>query len=414
MFRKITFKDNYKMGFDKLGLDQSILDGIDAMGFTEPTPVQEIAIPAIIKGRDIIGASQTGTGKTGAFVLPILHLVANSPDNGKVKALIICPTRELAVQIDRQIEGMSYFTNSTSCAIYGGGSGSDFDREKKALTTGTEIIIGTPGRLISHLNLGYADTSEIKHFILDEADKMLEMGFIDDIMRIAKFLPEKRQNILFSATMPKKISDLAKTMLTDPVEIKFKISKPAEGIIQVAYLVYNKNKIALIKHLLQGKELNKVLIFSSTKRMVKQIRKDLKSLDASVAEVHSDLDQKEREQALLDFKNNRTQVIVATDVLSRGIDIQDIEIVINFDMPTDGEDYVHRIGRTARASKTGLAITFIGEDDIRKFMAIEKLIEREVQKLPTPKDIGESPEYVAKKYSGKKNFRGKKKFKKRR
>ncbi len=400
------------MGFDKLGLDQSILDGIDAMGFTEPTPVQEKAIPAIIAGKDIIGASQTGTGKTGAFVLPILHLVANSPDNGKVKALIICPTRELAVQIDRQIEGMSYFTNSTSCAIYGGGSGSDFDREKKALTTGTEIIIGTPGRLISHLNLGYVDTSEIKHFILDEADKMLEMGFIDDIMRIAKFLPEKRQNILFSATMPKKISDLAKTMLVDPVEIKFQISKPAEGIIQVAYLVYNKNKIALIKHLLDGKELNKVLIFSSTKKMVKQIRKDLNSLDANVAEVHSDLDQKEREQALLDFKNNKTQVIVATDVLSRGIDIVDIEIVINFDMPTDGEDYVHRIGRTARASKTGLAITFIGEDDIRKFMAIEKLIEREVQKLPTPKDIGDSPEYIAKNFK-KKNFKRRKNFKKR-
>jgi len=402
------------MGFDKLGLDQSILDGIDAMGFTDPTPVQEKAIPAIIAGRDIIGASQTGTGKTGAFVLPILHLVANSPDNGKVKALIICPTRELAVQIDRQIEGMSYFTNSTSCAIYGGGSGSDFDREKKALTTGTEIIIGTPGRLISHLNLGYVDTSEIKHFILDEADKMLEMGFIDDIMRIAKFLPEKRQNILFSATMPKKISDLAKTMLADPVEIKFQISKPAEGIIQVAYLVYNKNKIALIKHLLKGKELNKVLIFSSTKKMVKQIRKDLNSLDANVAEVHSDLDQKEREQALLDFKNNKTQVIVATDVLSRGIDIVDIEIVINFDMPTDGEDYVHRIGRTARASKTGLAITFIGEDDIRKFMAIEKLIEREVQKLPTPKEIGDSPEYIAKKFKGRNNYKKRKNFKKKR
>ena len=394
------------MGFEKLGLDQSILDGIEAMGFTEPTPVQEKAIPAIIAGRDVIGASQTGTGKTGAFVLPLLHHALQDSGNEKVKALIVCPTRELAVQIDRQIEGMSYFANCSSCAIYGGGSGSDFDREKKALLSGADIIIGTPGRLISHLNLGYVDTSGIKHFVLDEADKLLEMGFMDDIMRIAKFLPEQRQNILFSATMPKKILDLAKKMLKDPLEIKFQISKPAEGIIQVAYLVYNKNKIALIKNLLQGKELNKVLIFSSTKKMVKQIRMDLKGLDARVSEVHSDLDQKEREQALLDFKNNKTQVIVATDVLSRGIDIEDIEIVINFDMPTDAEDYVHRIGRTARASKTGLAITFVGEDDIRKFMAIEKLIERDVQKLITPPEIGPSPEYTYSNSKKKKGFKG--------
>ncbi|MEM7163429.1 MAG: DEAD/DEAH box helicase [Bacteroidota bacterium] len=395
------------MDFKELGLGQSILEGVEAMGFTQPTPVQEKAIPAIIEGHDLIGASQTGTGKTAAFVLPILHLVAEDRANEKVKALIVCPTRELAVQIDRQIEGMSYFTNSTSCAIYGGGSGSDFDREKKALTTGTDIIIGTPGRLISHLNLGYVDTSGIKHFILDEADKMLEMGFIDDIMRIAKHLPEQRQNILFSATFPKNIQSLAKKMLTNPVEIKFKISKPAEGIIQIAYLVYNKNKVALIKQLLDGKELNKVLIFSSTKRMVKEIRRDLRNIEATVSEVHSDLDQKEREQALLDFKNNKTQIIVATDVLSRGIDIEDIEIVINFDMPTDAEDYVHRIGRTARASKTGLAITFVGEDDVRKFMNIEKLIEREVQKLPTPSEIGPSPSYELK--ARRPKFKGKRK-----
>ncbi|NND77826.1 MAG: DEAD/DEAH box helicase [Flavobacteriales bacterium] len=403
------------MGFEKLGLDPSILEGIEAMGFTEPTPVQEKAIPAIIEGRDLIGASQTGTGKTGAFVLPILHHVLNSKADGKVKALIICPTRELAVQIDRQIEGMSYFAACTSCAVYGGGTGSDFDREKKALQTGADIIIGTPGRLISHLSLGYVDTSQIAHFILDEADKMLEMGFIDDIMRIAKYLPEKRQNILFSATMPSNILHLAKKMLTNPVEIKFQISKPAEGIIQIAYLVYNKDKIRLLKKLLGDKELNRVLIFSSTKKNVKRIRRDLKSINANVDEVHSDLVQKDREQALLDFKNMKTQVIVATDVLSRGIDIEDIEIVINFDVPSDGEDYVHRIGRTARASKTGLAITFIGEDDIRKFMSIEKLIEREVQKLKVPEEIGESPEYVAGKSFGRKGgYKGKRNFKKKR
>lgn len=401
------------MGFKDLGLDQSILDGIDAMGYTEPTPVQEKAIPAIIDGRDLIGASQTGTGKTGAFVLPILHHVLNSEAHGKIKALIICPTRELAVQIDRQIEGMSYFASCTSCAVYGGGTGADFDREKKALQTGADIIIGTPGRLLSHLSLGYVDTSHIAHFILDEADKMLEMGFIEDISRIAKYLPEKRQNILFSATMPNNILHLAKTMLHDPVEIKFQISKPAEGIIQIAYLVHNKDKIRLLKSLLKDKELNRVLIFSSTKKNVKQIRKDLKSINAVVGEVHSDLIQQDREQALLDFKNMKTQVIVATDVLSRGIDIEDIEIVINFDVPSDGEDYVHRIGRTARASKTGVAITFIGEDDIRKFMAIEKLIERDVQKLKVPSDIGESPAYVAgKSYRGKRNFKSKKNFRK--
>lgn len=404
------------MGFEHLGLDRAILDSIDAMGFKEPTPVQEKAIPAILAGRDLIGASQTGTGKTGAFVLPLVQNVLHHSEKDKVKVLIIVPTRELASQIDQQIEGMSYFTDCTSCAIYGGGSGSDFDREKKALQTGADIIIGTPGRLISHLSLGYVDTSTIAHFVLDEADKMLEMGFYEDIVRIANFLPEKRQNILFSATMPRKILDLAKKMLSDPVQIEFAVSKPAEGIIQVAYLVYDKNKTVLLKHLLAEKELNRVLIFASTKRDVKQIRKELKSINAVVGEVHSDLEQTEREETLRDFKNMKIQVIVATDVLSRGIDIEDIEIVINYSVPSDGEDYVHRIGRTARASKTGLAITLISEDDIDKFMRIERLIEREVQKVNTPASIGESPDYKVRSRSrskgkyrpkGKSNYKGK-------
>lgn len=402
------------MGFEQLGLEQAILESIDAMGFKDPTPVQEKAIPAILEGRDIIGASQTGTGKTGAFVLPLVQKVLLNPEKQRVKVLIIVPTRELANQIDQQIEGMSYFTDCTSCAIYGGGSGSDFDREKKALQTGADIIIGTPGRLISHLNLGYVDTSSIEHFVLDEADKMLEMGFYEDIIRIAGFLPEKRQNILFSATMPKRILELAKKMLHDPVQIEFKVSKPAEGIIQVAYLVYDKNKIPLIKHLLSDKELNRVLIFASTKKNVKQIRKELKNIKAVVGEVHSDLEQSEREETLREFRNKNIQVIVATDVLSRGIDIEDIEIVINYNVPSDGEDYVHRIGRTARASKTGLAITLISEDDIQKFMRIEKLIERSVQKVNTPSHIGESPEFNTKFKSRSKgrNKPGRKKYQK--
>lgn len=401
------------MKFADLGFRPQLIEALDAMGFDTPTPIQQQAIPEILNNKDVIACAQTGTGKTAAFVLPILNAICKKGSSDKVSTIIIVPTRELAIQIDQQIEGLSYFTNATSIAIYGGGDGQSFESEKKALTTGADIVVCTPGRFISHLNLGYFDTSGVKHFILDEADRMLDMGFNEDIMKIAKKLPKNRQNLLFSATMPPKIRYLSEKLLNNPVTINIAISKPNEGILQAAYLVHNYQKIELIKSILKGKDHDHIIIFSSRKITVKEIVKALNSEGLPAKGIHSDLNQEEREQVLLDFKNKKTKIIVATDILSRGIDIEGINLVINYDIPSDAEDYVHRIGRTARGDNTGVAITFINQDDCYNFSKIEKLIEKEVKKLVLPNGFEAGPKYEVK--EKKKQYRKtykKKKFKK--
>ena len=389
------------MKFNKLGLNKELENGLEMMGFENATPIQEKTIPIILDGNDLIACAQTGTGKTAAFVLPILSILSKKTQDNKVKVLIITPTRELAKQIDMQIEGFSYFTNTSSYPIYGGGTGPEFENQKQALIKGTEIIICTPGRLLAHLKFDYFDTNYINHLILDEADRMLDMGFYDDIIKIINKLPKKRQTLLFSATMPKAIRKLAKNILNIPKEVSLAISKPASGIKQYAFLVYDRQKVKLIKEILLQKkriqQLKHVLIFASSIKSVKEIKKTLNKSGFSASEMHSGLDQISRENTIRDFKNNKIKVLVATDILSRGIDIKGIELVINYEVPHDAEDYVHRIGRTARADKTGEAITFINENQIKSFMSIEKLIEKEVEKRSLPFNFEKGPLYLIQK-----------------
>jgi ATP-dependent RNA helicase RhlE len=382
--------------FKDLNLHPDVFEGISAMGFKETTPIQENAIPAALENKDIIACAQTGTGKTAAYLIPVLHKLSTKPSQ-TIDTLVLVPTRELALQIDQQLQGFSYFLDVSSTAIYGGGDADTWTIQKNAIVKGANILIATPGRLIAHLNFGYVKFDGLKHLILDEADRMLDMGFYDDIMKIVSYLPKERQTLMFSATMPDKIRTMAKKTLKDPEEINLAISKPAENILQIAYLTYDENKIKLIKSLVEGKELNSILIFSATKKNVKKITATLKDLNFIADEIHSDLEQSEREQVLLDYRNRKSQVLVATDIVSRGIDITGIDLVINFDVPGDAEDYVHRVGRTARAKSSGVAITFINEQDQEKFQKIEELIDMQLVKLPTPSHIGESPEYAPRK-----------------
>jgi ATP-dependent RNA helicase RhlE len=381
------------MRFDEFGLDDKILEAISYMGYEKASEIQELTIPAILDGHDILACAQTGTGKTAAFMLPILdHLAAE--DNHDLSTLVIVPTRELAIQINQQIQGFAYFLNINSVTVYGGRDGSDWEAESKALTKGTNIIVATPGKLISHLNLGYVQFDKIKHLVLDEADRMLDIGFYDDLMRILSYVPDNRQTLMFSATMPQKIRELAAKILKDPVEFSTQVSKPAEGVLQAAYVVHENQKIPVINSLITNKpDLDSILVFSSTKRKVNDIVKSLKRAGNVVEGISSDLEQKEREDVLMRFRSRRTRILVATDVLSRGIDIKDINLIINFDVPGSAEDYVHRVGRTARADKTGIAISMINEQDMEKFDRIEKLIEMEVLKIPVPPEMGEAPVY---------------------
>ncbi len=384
------------MKFTEFGLDERLLEGISSIGFETATTIQEEAIPAILINRDLLASAQTGTGKTAAFLLPVIHQILTSSINDLIKALVIVPTRELAVQIDQHMEGLSYFTSVSSIAVYGGGDGASFEREKKALTEGVDIVICTPGRMISHLNMGYIDLSGIKFLILDEADRMLDMGFYDDIVKMISFLPAKRQNLLFSATMPEKMRRLARKILRNPKEINLAVSTPPEKIIQIAYVVYDHQKIPLVIHILKDKKLRSILIFCSTKNSTKQLSKELKRRGMDADDIQSDLDQQTREKVLLAFKSRRLNILVATDILSRGIDIEDIDLVINYDVPCDGEDYIHRIGRTARAESDGTAITFINEKEQRNFAAIEELLGKTVTKEPVPEMFGEAPLYSPK------------------
>jgi superfamily II DNA/RNA helicase len=367
------------------------MEGIDAIGFEKPTPIQEEAIPVILDGNDLIACAQTGTGKTAAYVLPLLHnILTDQTIPNEIKALIIAPTRELAMQIDQQLEGFSYFAGVSSIAVYGGGSGTDFEVERKAIKTGTGIIVATPGRLISHLNLGYVDLKSLKCLILDEADRMLDMGFLPDIQKIVSFLPHKRQTLMLSATMPKEIRALARKVMHNPKEITLEISKPPENVLQAAYFVSDDQKTSLLKKLIIGKELPSVLIFSSTKSKVKDLEREMLRMKFNVKAIHSDLDQNERRDVLRLFKNREVQILVATDIVSRGIDIENISLVINYNVPQDAEDYVHRVGRTARAEKTGVALTFVNSRETGSFKRIEQLIGNEIKKLPLPEGLEKS------------------------
>ena len=386
--------------FTDLDFSETLLDALDTMGFIQPTPIQEQAIPIIKKGHDLIACAQTGTGKTAAFLLPILDKLYEQPNRKPgVNTLIVCPTRELALQIDQAVEGFGYMLGISSLPVYGGGDNTAYQQQKKALSQGADIIIATPGRLISHINLGYVNLKNVEHFILDEADRMLDMGFFEDISKIQSFLPKNRQNLLFSATFPPKIRELASKILVNPRQINIALSKPAKGVTQAAYLAYDNQKIPLIEHILRSRKYPSVIIFSSTKRRVKEIAQDLRKKRFKVAEISSDLDQADREKALLAFRAKQIQILVATDIIARGIDIKEISLVINYGVPNDAEDYVHRIGRTARADSTGEAITFISPKDMGQFASIERLIEQDVEKRPNPDHIGEGPAYEPKRRS---------------
>ncbi len=388
------------MNFSEFGFDPSVMEGIEAMGYESPTPIQEKAIPAILQGKDIIGSAQTGTGKTAAFLLPVIQNIIATRESNKTRALVIVPTRELAMQIDQQMEGFSYFTDVSSIAVYGGGDGQLFAREKKALSEGTEVVICTPGRMIAHLNSSYVNFDELQYLILDEADRMLDMGFYDDIMKIIQHIPRQRQNLMFAATMPDKIRTLAKKVLNNPVEVSIAISKPVDKVLQVAYVVYETQKLPLVTNLLKGRDLKSVIVFCSTKLSAKQLGRQLKREGLLAQDIHSDLDQKTREEIMLQFRNRKLHILVATDLLSRGIDIDNIELIINYDVPHEGEDYIHRIGRTARAESEGVAITLISEQEQSKFSRIEKLLGDVVTKAMVPEQFGEAPEYNPAKYRG--------------
>jgi ATP-dependent RNA helicase RhlE len=404
----VTFKD--------FNFDSRLLEGLDSMGFDTPTPIQQQTIPLILQNKDVIACAQTGTGKTAAYLLPIINRIINT-EHRHLNAMIIAPTRELAQQIDQQVEGLGYFTGVSSASIYGGNDGATWDQQKKAIETGADIIIATPGRLISFIASGRINFSHLQHLVLDEADRMLDMGFYDDIVGIIRHLPLKRQTLLFSATMPPKIRTLANRILTMPEEISIAISKPAEGILQQAYIVYDHQKNGLLKKILNKDEHKSIIIFSNSKENVKKLGHDLSRLGLNAKSFHSDLEQSEREAILNQFKSRQLQILIGTDILSRGIDVEGIGLVINYDTPHDAEDYVHRVGRTARAESTGIAITFVNEKDQQKFQRIEKLIGREVSKIPVPHELGEGPGYhpggggggrSKRPFSGRKNFKRRK------
>ncbi len=392
------------INFNDFNFHPSIQESIDAMGFTKPTPVQIKTIPVISENKDLIACAQTGTGKTAAFLLPALQKILVNGDFNGTKLLVVVPTRELAIQIDQHMQGFSYFLPVSSIAVYGGGDGETWDQQKTAIAAGVNVIIATPGRLISLISLNYLKSETLQTLVLDEADRMLDMGFYDDIIKIIGALPKERQTLMFSATMPPKIRLLARKIMNSPEEVNISIAKPAEGVLQGAYLVHDDQKSPLIMDLLHDKpELKSILIFSATKKNVKSLNKQLKSDGLSCAAIHSDLEQPERLTVLSDFKNKKFQVLVATDIVSRGIDIDNIDLVINYDVPSDAEDYVHRVGRTARAESTGVALTFINSKEVRSFQNIEQLIGSEVHKIPLPRHIGEGPQYVISKsrYEGK-------------
>ena len=380
------------MTFEDFKLEESLMEGLYSMGYKAPTPIQQQAIPVILEGKDLIACAQTGTGKTAAFLLPIINSILKA-EVRHLNALIIAPTRELVLQIDQQIDGMAYFCSVGSIAIYGGNDGITWEKQKHALREGTDIICATPGRLIALLQNGDINFDHLQHLVLDEADRMLDMGFFDDIRTIINYLPKDRQSIMFSATMPAKIRQLAAQITKDPVQVNIAISKPASGINQQAYIVHEAQKLPILERVLQNQDFSSVILFSSTKDNVKQLERTLKKIEPSLKAFHSDLEQAEREEIMRDFKARKLRVLIGTDILSRGIDVDGISLVVNYDAPPDPEDYIHRIGRTARASKAGVAITFVNEKDQFRFSKIEDLMGIEVPKMPVPEELGAAPAY---------------------
>lgn len=380
------------MRFDDYFESDDLLDALWDMHFDEMTPIQEQAIPHVLAGRDLLACAQTGTGKTAAYILPVIDLICSGgyPED-RVNCVIMAPTRELAQQIDRQLQGFAYYLPISSLPIYGGTDGQTYEQQRRGLKLGADIVIATSGRLIAHLQMGSVDLSQVSFFILDEADRMLDMGFYEDIMNIIKHTPRSRQTLLFSATMPPKIQQLAKSILTNPAEIKLAVSKPADKIEQLAYICYESQKDKLLQYILEGDSYKRVIVFSSKKQKVKELAQKIKIRNLKVGEMHSDLEQNTREEVMLDFKSGKINVLVATDILSRGIDIDDIEMVINYDVPREGEDYIHRVGRTARADRDGRAVTLISERDRHSFLSIEKLLGKKVKKGTIPSSIGEAP-----------------------
>jgi superfamily II DNA/RNA helicase len=399
------------MKFTDLKLKDELIEALSYMGFEDATPIQEQAIPIILSNRDIIACAQTGTGKTGAFVIPILNKLVGKADTS-VDTLIIVPTRELAIQIEQQIQGLSYFVSVGSLAVYGGGGGKDWQIEKDALVNGTDIIVATPGKLISHLKLGYVNFKKVKHLVLDEADRMLDMGFAEDLKTIISHLPEKHQTLMFSATMPKAIAQLAKKTMNNPAEIALSISKPAAGVKQELFLTFDEQKIGVIQHLLAERtDYDSIIIFTSSKSRVSEIVRALNRKGLKSKGISSNLEQDAREEVLRGFRSKRIRILVATDVMSRGIDIKEINMVINFDVPHDAEDYVHRVGRTARANTKGEAITLVNQKDMGKMKRIEELIEATLPKSNPPIELGEGPIWkVGQSGGSKKPFRKKKRF----
>ncbi len=378
------------MDFKDFNFNPDLLEGLLAMGFRNATPIQQQAIPLISAKKDLIACAQTGTGKTGAYLLPIMNMIAGTEERHN-NTLILAPTRELAQQIDLQVEALSYFTNISSLTVYGGGDGIAYEQQKRSMREGVDIIIATPGRLISHLSSGVLKLDQLQHLVLDEADRMLDMGFYDDIVKIVSYLPKVRQTVMFSATMPPKIRKLAASLLNEPEQISLAISKPAEGISQQVYMIQDEQKVPLLTSLLKTDEYKSIIVFASTKEKVKNLGKVFRKLGLKAEPFHSDLGQKEREAVLLQFKNRQLPIIIGTDVLSRGIDVEGIDLVVNFDVPHDAEDYVHRIGRTARAATKGTAITLVNHKDKRKLAGIEKLIEKQIDRMTLPEHIADAP-----------------------
>jgi ATP-dependent RNA helicase RhlE len=393
--------------FQEFNFNEHLLEGVLSMGYTKATPIQEMAIPVIMAGDDLIACAQTGTGKTGAFLLPVLNHIAENHTH-QTTVLILSPTRELAQQIDQQVEGLAYFTGISSLAVFGGGDGIVYEQQRRGIQNNVNIIIATPGRLIAHLTSGVLKLNHIQHLILDEADRMLDMGFNDDIVRIISYLPKKRQTLLFSATMPPRIRKLAQAVMHNPQQINIALSQPAVGIDQQIYLVADNQKTPLVKYLLKNGEYTSIIIFSSTKDKVKAVYKELKQAGLKISAFHSDLEQAEREQILLNFKNKSLPIIIGTDALSRGIDVEGIDLVLNYDVPPDPEDYIHRIGRTARALTKGTAITLVNERDQSRYQNIEKLIDRKIDQKILPEEIGEAPVFRPARAGGSFN-RGKRK-----
>lgn len=382
------------LNFNDFNFDERLQEGLISMGFKTPTPIQAQAIPLISDKHDLIACAQTGTGKTASYLLPLMDAICKNEQRPAISALVLAPTRELAVQIDQQVEGLAYFTGITSIAVYGGGDGVDYEQQRKSLRNGVDIVIATPGRLIAHMASGIVKLEKIDFLVLDEADRMLDMGFKDDILRIVRQLTEERQTLLFSATMPQKIRIFAKALLKDPKQVNIAISRPADKIRQTYYRTFDEQKVPLLKHILVSGNYSSVIMFCGRKEHVKLLEKELHKSNLKVKAFHSDLQQDEREQILLNFKNRKLNILVGTDVLSRGIDVDGIDLVVNYDVPGDPEDYIHRIGRTARAEKTGTAITFVNNRDFRKLLAIEKLMDSKIEESFLPEFLGEGPQII--------------------